>query len=154
MSLLEAAAGILNASQPLPWLLVAGQPTAEQFAALRDGGLKTVIDLREDMETRSFEEPDVVRALGMTYQNTPVISGALDDATMDRVLAALRDAEGTPTLLHCNSANRTGGPLLALLMLRDGQSPEGATESAMRSGLRSVEVMEWAAEYAERKQAR
>ena len=153
MSLLEAAAGILNVSQPLPWLIVAGQPTAEQFTALRDGGLTTVIDLREDMEVRPFEEREVVQQLGLMYQNTPVVSGALDDATMDRVFVALRAAEGTPTLMHCNSANRTGGPLLALLMLGGGQSRDSATETAMRSGLRSVEVLEWAAEYAERKQS-
>jgi len=148
VSLLDAAAGILNASQPLPWLLVSGQPTEAQFAALHAAGITTVIDLREEMEPRGFEEGETVAGLGITYRNAPVVAGALDDLTMTTVLDALRAASGTPTLLHCNSANRTGGPLLAYLVLSERTGVEAATATAMRSGLRSVEVMEWAAEYA------
>ncbi|HEY4319966.1 MAG TPA: sulfur transferase domain-containing protein [Gemmatimonadales bacterium] len=150
MSLLDAAAGILNASQPLPWLLVSGQPTAEQFAAVQNAGVATVIDIREAMEHRDFDEPERVRELGMSYQNAPVVSGALDDATMERVLVALRAAAGRPTLMHCNSANRTGGPLMAYLMLDEGLSADAATDQAMRTGLRSVELLEWATDFARR----
>jgi protein tyrosine phosphatase (PTP) superfamily phosphohydrolase (DUF442 family) len=150
MTLLAAAQGVVNAALPLPWLIVSGQPTAEQFAALHAGGVATVIDLRDSMEPRPLDEPTVVTALGMHYENVPVTLGALTDDAMARVIARLRAAAGTATLLHCNSANRTGGPLLAYLMLDHGYDESQAIDAAMRGGLRSAEVLEWATDYARR----
>ncbi|HEY3934522.1 MAG TPA: sulfur transferase domain-containing protein [Gemmatimonadales bacterium] len=147
-SLQDAIHGIINASVPLPWLVVSGQPTEVQLATLRDAGLSTVIDLRESMEPRLIDEPAAVRGLGMRYVNLPVVSGALDDEMMLAVLDAMRAAAGQPTLLHCNSANRTGGPLIAYLILGAGLDESAAVDIAMRSGLRSVEVLEWATAYA------
>jgi protein tyrosine phosphatase (PTP) superfamily phosphohydrolase (DUF442 family) len=148
MSLLNVARGIINASSPLSWLIVAGQPTRAQFAALQAGGVQTVIDIRDPMEPREVDEPGVVSSLGMKYSNAPVIYGALNDLAMDRVLGALRAARGTATLLHCNSANRTGGPLIAYLMADEGLDEQASIAIAMQSGLRSAEVLEWATGYA------
>ena len=148
MSLLTSAQGIPNASLPLPWLIVSGQPSHAQLASLQTAGVQTVIDVRDPMEPRPFDEPETVAALGMTYVNAPVVAGALNDATLDRILAALRSARGTPALLHCNSANRTGGPLIAYLMLEEGMDEPAAVDAALRSGLRSAELMEWATGYA------
>jgi protein tyrosine phosphatase (PTP) superfamily phosphohydrolase (DUF442 family) len=147
MSLLSSAQGIINASSPLPWLIVAGQPTDGQLAALHAAGVQTVIDVRDPMEPRPFDEPGSVSSLGMTYVNAPVVLGALSDAAMDRALGALRTARGTPALLHCSSANRAGGPLIAYLILDEKTNEQDAVDTAMRSGLRSAEVMEWATEY-------
>jgi protein tyrosine phosphatase (PTP) superfamily phosphohydrolase (DUF442 family) len=151
MSILNAAKDVVNASMPLPWLLVSGQPTESQLDELHAAGLGTVVDLREAMEPRPFDEPERTRALGMKYVNAPVVSGALTDKAMDEALAALRAAKGTPTMLHCNSANRTGGPLIALLMIDEKMDEGSAVDTAMRSGLRSAEVMEWATDYVRRK---
>jgi protein tyrosine phosphatase (PTP) superfamily phosphohydrolase (DUF442 family) len=147
VSLLAAAHGVVNASEPLPWLIVAGQPTATQLGQLHGAGVRTVIDLRDPTEPRPFDEPGQVRALGMTYVNAPVVSGALSDAAMQHVLGALRAANRTPSLLHCNSANRTGGPLIAYLMLDEGMEEQDAVDVAMRSGLRSAELLQWATDY-------
>jgi protein tyrosine phosphatase (PTP) superfamily phosphohydrolase (DUF442 family) len=151
VSLLDIAQGIINASSPLSWLIVAGQPTRAQFTALHAGGVQTVIDIRDAMEPRDLDEPGVVSSLGMEYVNAPVISGALSEIAMERVLGALRTARGTATLLHCNSANRTGGPLIAYLMIDERLDEQAAIAIAMQSGLRSAEVMEWATEYARSK---
>ena len=151
MTLLAAASGIVNASSPLPWLVVGGQPSAEQLTALHAAGVRTVIDLRDPMEPRSFDEAATTTALGMHYISAPVVSGALTDQAMDRVLAALRASRDTPTLLHCASANRTGGPLIAYLMIDEGADRERAIDAAMRGGLRSMELLEWGTEYAEKK---
>jgi protein tyrosine phosphatase (PTP) superfamily phosphohydrolase (DUF442 family) len=150
VSLLSTAQGIINASSPLPWLIVAGQPSRAQFTALQAGGVQMVIDIRDPMEPRDVDEPGVVSSLGMKYVNAPVVSGALTDIAMERALGALRTAKGTSTLLHCNSANRTGGPLIAYLMTDEGLDEQAAIAIAMQSGLRSAEVMEWATEYAKR----
>ncbi len=80
--------------------MVGGQPSAQQLTALHAAGVRTVIDLRDPMEPRSFDEAATISALGMHYVNAPVTSGALTDQAMDRVLAALRASRETPTLLH------------------------------------------------------
>lgn len=151
MSLLESATGVINAAMPLPWLVVAGQPTEKQLSALAQGGIRTVIDVRDPMEPRPLDEPATATAAGLHYINAPIISGGLTDAMMNRVLLAMRAAAGTPTLLHCNSANRTGAPLIAYLMIDEGMDEASAVDVAMRSGLRSAELLEWATDYARRK---
>lgn len=150
MHLLDAATGLVNASSPVPWLVVGGQPSRGQLQALVSAGLHTVIDIREAMEDRTFDEPAVAAAAGLQYVYAPVVSGALDDASMTRVLEALRASRDHPTLLHCNSANRTAGPVIAYLMLDEAVPQETAVNTAMRGGLRSFEILEWATGYVQR----
>jgi protein tyrosine phosphatase (PTP) superfamily phosphohydrolase (DUF442 family) len=150
-SLLSAIAGATNAAQPLPHLLTSGQPTPQQLEALKEAGCEVVFDIRDPMEPHGFDEPALVRKLGMRYVNVSVLQGALDDATMEAVLAELRADEGRTVLLHCASANRVGGPLIPYLMLDKGLSEDDAVETAMRIGLRGADVLEWGLEYARRK---
>ena len=105
MSLLDSITGATNAALPLPWLATAGQPSAEQFAAARDAGVKVVIDLRDPMEPRNYDQAATLATLGLEYIVVPVVSGALNDAMMERVLTAVRAHAGTPVILHCASAN-------------------------------------------------
>lgn len=150
MSLLDSIAGATNAAQPLPWLATAGQPSAEQFAAARDAGAKVVIDLRDPMEPRPFDEPATIAALGMEYINVPVVSGALSDAVLEQVLAAVREHAGSPAILHCASANRVGGALIPYFIADEGMDEQSAVDAAMAIGLRSAEFMEWGLDYARR----
>jgi protein tyrosine phosphatase (PTP) superfamily phosphohydrolase (DUF442 family) len=148
LSLLDALGGAPNAAQPLPWLLTSGQPARAHFEALREAGVTAVIDLRDPMEPRPIDEPAELARLGITYHSVPVRTGALDDATLGAIVALLRQYEGTPTLLHCASANRVGGALLAYLILDQGMSEQDAVDAAMRVGLRSTELMDWGLAYA------
>ena len=147
MPLLDTLADIPRATLPLPWLITAGQPSAEQFRDAQAAGVSLVIDLRDPMESRPFDEPATVRGLGMEYLNVPTVPGALSDTMMDQVIAALRTATGKPTLLHFASANRIGGPLIAFLILDEGMNEQDAVQAAMRAGVRSPEMIEWGVEY-------
>jgi protein tyrosine phosphatase (PTP) superfamily phosphohydrolase (DUF442 family) len=148
VSLLDALAGAPNVAQPLPWLVTAGQPAAAQFRAAADAGVRVVIDLRDPMEPRPLDEPALVAELGLEYVNIPVTVGALDDATLERLLALLRQHAGSPMLLHCASANRVGGALIPYLILDEGMDEQQAIDTAMRVGLRSAELLEWGVAYA------
>lgn len=148
MALLDALAGTPNATQPLPWLLAAGQPGADDLRAAADAGVKVVIDLRDPMEPRPFDEADLLRELGVAYVNIPVNSGALDASTLERILTTLREHAGSPTLLHCASANRVGGALIPYFILDEGMAEPAAIDAAMRVGLRSAELMEWGTAHA------
>lgn len=150
-SLLPALRGVANAAQPLPNLATAGQPAPPHFEALKEAGAEVVLDIRDPFEPRPFDEPDLVRGLGMEYVNVSVRQGALDDATMDAVLAEVRRNAGRPTLLHCASANRVGGVLIPYFILDRGMSEEEAVEEAMKIGLRGPDLLEWGLDYARRK---
>jgi hypothetical protein len=52
--------------------------------------------------------------------------------------------------LYCNSGNRVGATLIPYLMLDQGFEQEDAVNTAMRCGMRSAELMEWALEYVKR----
>ncbi len=150
MALLDTIAGATNAAQPLPWMVTCGQPGAEQLEAAKAEGLVAVIDLRDPMEPRPFDEPATLQGLGLEYRNIPVNSGALDDATLERVLAAVREFADRPTMVHCASANRVGGALLPYFMNDLGMDEQAAIDSAMKVGLRSAELLEWGLDYARR----
>lgn len=148
MPLPAPLADIPHATQPLPWLITAGQPSAEQFRVARTAGISIVIDIRDPSEARSFDEATLVQSLGMQYINIPVVAGSLSDPIMDQLLATMRSSKGQPTMLHCASANRTGAPLLTYLMLDEGMAEQDAMDASLRAGLRSAEMAEWGVEYA------
>jgi protein tyrosine phosphatase (PTP) superfamily phosphohydrolase (DUF442 family) len=150
-SAVSALSGVANAAEPIPGLLTSGQPAAAHLEALGAHGVKTVIDLRDPMEPRPFDEPALVRGLGMTYRNVSVRQGALDDAVMDSALEAIRQSDDQPLLLHCTSANRVGGVLIPYFVLDKGMSEEAAVAAAMKVGLRGADLLEWALDYTQRK---
>jgi protein tyrosine phosphatase (PTP) superfamily phosphohydrolase (DUF442 family) len=150
-ALLDALTGVPNASQPLPDLLTSGQPGPQHLKALKAAGGEAVLDIRDPMEPRPFDEPELVGQLGMRYANVSVRQGALDDATMDAVLAEVRRNAEHPMLFHCASANRVGGALIPYFILDKGMSEDDAVEAATRIGLRGADLLEWGLDYARRK---
>jgi protein tyrosine phosphatase (PTP) superfamily phosphohydrolase (DUF442 family) len=148
----QAVRGVANACQILPNIITGGQPTAAQLRALKEAGGSVVLDVRDPMEPRPVDEPALVRELGMEYVNVPVRAGSLDDQTMERILAVLRNAGDRTVFFHCGSGNRVGGALIPYFILDQGMEEHDAVDQAMRVGLRSAEMMEWGLNYARRNQ--
>ena len=148
----QALSGVANACQILPTVITGGQPNAPQLRALKEAGGALVLDVRDPMESRPVDEPALVTELGMEYVNIPVRAGSLDDATLDRILAVLRGAGERTVFFHCGSGNRVGGALIPYFILDEHMQQEDAVDQAMRVGLRSAEIMEWALSYVRRNQ--
>ena len=148
----QALTNVANACQILPNVISGGQPTAEQLRALKAAGGDIVLDLRDPMEPRPVDEPNLVRELGMEYVNVPVRAGSLDDATLERILAVLRQAGNRTVFFHCGSGSRVGGALIPYFILDQGMEEQDAVDQAMRVGLRSAEYLEWGLDYARRNQ--
>jgi protein tyrosine phosphatase (PTP) superfamily phosphohydrolase (DUF442 family) len=146
-SLLAAAHGLPNAAEPVPGWVTGGQPSAAQVAALHVAGCQVVLDNRDPMEPRTFDEPAAVRAAGMEYVSIPIVHGAATVDTMQLMHAAVKKLAGRKALLHCSSGNRTAAALIPYLILDKGMEEEAAVEVAMKIGLRSAELMELALEY-------
>jgi protein tyrosine phosphatase (PTP) superfamily phosphohydrolase (DUF442 family) len=146
----EALANVPNACQPLPGLVTGGQPSAADLERFRAAGGGIVLDLRDPMEPRPYDEPAAARLLGLEYVNVSVHAGTLSDATMDRILDVLRTAGDRTVFMHCGSGNRVGGALIPYFIMDHQLEEDDAVGQAMRVGLRSAELMEWGADYARR----
>ncbi|HEX3551961.1 MAG TPA: sulfur transferase domain-containing protein [Thermoanaerobaculia bacterium] len=133
--------GIVNATVPEPGVLLAGQPTGEQVQLLAEDGYKTILDLRMPEEPRGFDEVEAARQNGLAYVNVPVSPATLDQATLDRFLAAMKKAK-KPVLLHCSTGSRAGALWYAWLVLEKGRKPAAALAQARAAGLRSPELAE------------
>jgi protein tyrosine phosphatase (PTP) superfamily phosphohydrolase (DUF442 family) len=150
---LDALGGVPNACRILPTVLTGGQPSPANLERLHAEGGAIVLDLRDPMEPRAFDEPALVRRLGMEYVNVPVGAGTMTDATLERILGVLRNAGERVVLVHCGSGNRVGGALIPFLMLDHALAEEDAVNQAMRMGLRSAELLEWGTDYARRNES-
>ncbi len=148
----DAILAIPNGAMVLPALLTGGQPDRRQLEGLKAAGVTTVIDMREAIEPRGYDEAEAVERLGMRYVRIPVGPRTRDDATIDATREALRAPEGT-ALVHCASGNRIWAALIAHLVLDHGFAQDDAVEVAARSGLRSPDILQWGLDYLERHRA-
>ena len=146
--LLDAFRGLANAAEPVQGWITGGQPTEQQLKAFKAAGGEVVLDSRDPMEPRAFDEPAVARAAGLEYINVPIVHGAVTVDTMKKMHETLKQLAGKKVLLHCSSGNRTSGALIPYLMIDKKMQEDDAVEVAMLGGLRSAELMEIAVEYA------
>ena len=152
--LLDAAADVPNACEPIPGIVTGGQPTAAQLAALKRAGCEVVLNIREPMEAQPYRTPDAVVAAGLEYVNIPVSHGPLSDETFGRVRRTVRALAGKKRVLfHCASGNRVGVTLLPFFILDQGMDEEEAVAQAMRIGMRHAGLMQEALEYVRRQTA-
>ncbi len=95
------------------------QPTAEQFAQLKQFGIKTVIDLREDYKK---DEEASVRDLGMNFFRIPLKTrvAATEEQTA-YFLGLVNDPANWPVYVHCKGGrHRTGAMTGIYRITHDG----------------------------------
>lgn len=133
---------------------LASQPAPDDFREAKSDGVRTVIDLRLPGEVTEFDEPALVRELGLAYHNfgfkTPE---SLSDEVFDGARAVLEDPQARPILMHCSSANRVGAVWLAHRVLDGGLTWEAALEEAHTVGLRTAAFEERARAYVDARRA-
>jgi protein tyrosine phosphatase (PTP) superfamily phosphohydrolase (DUF442 family) len=153
--LLDAIQGVPNACEPLPGLVAGGQPQPLHVAALKRAGCEVLLDIRETMESRPVRADDI-KAAGLEYINIPVGHSRGSDATLARIRETVKQlVDGKrKAFFYCSSGNRVGATLIPYLMLDQGLEQEDAVNTAMRCGMRSTELMDWALEYVNRLQER
>lgn len=146
-ALLAAFPGLPNAAEPVPGWVTGGQPSEQQLKAFKAAGGEVVVDNRDPMEPRGFDEPTVALAAGLEYISLPIVHGAATLETIKQMHAALKELTGKKVLMHCSSGNRTSAALIPYLMIEEKMEQESAVDVAMKGGLRSAELMELALEY-------
>lgn len=147
----QAAPPVINQAQgemgvsipvfnPREGVYSAGQPAAQDWQAFAAQGITTVVNMRGPDELAGRDERAEVAAAGMKYLELPIVDGsAINAENAARLHQLLQQADG-PVLLHCGSANRSGGLLALMAVLNEGKSHEEALELGRKAGMKSTEA--------------
>lgn len=100
-------------------LLRGAVPSDKGLLALRDAGVKTIVNLRMKGDGSTNEELKV-RKHGMNYVHIPLGFSTPDTATIGRILRVITDKDMQPVFVHCRQgADRTGMIVAIYRMLVD-----------------------------------
>jgi protein tyrosine phosphatase (PTP) superfamily phosphohydrolase (DUF442 family) len=84
-----------------------GQPKEDQYRSLKDLGVTTIIDLRNDPE--SYEKP-TAESLGMKYINIPMDDAQYpSEATIATFLKEINDPANGVMYVHCKGGKHRAG---------------------------------------------
>ncbi len=107
------------------------------YEALRQMGVRTVLDIRGNQPFASALERRKAKAHGLEYRKVPLSFKPLKDGSGERVLTALQDVSAYPMYVHCNiDRDRTSVAVGLYRMRVQGWSPAAARAEAERFGLR------------------
>ncbi len=114
-----------------------GQPKPDGFERLRDMGIKSIVNLRND-DQRAEDERIAAEQTGMQYFNIPM--GRWDrpeDKNIDQILSIIGNPDSQPVFVHCaHGSDRTGAVIAIYRITRDGWTDDEAEAEAKRYGLK------------------
>jgi uncharacterized protein (TIGR01244 family) len=126
--------------RPEPNLAVAGQPSTEQLAQLKQDGFHTVVNLRPASEQTGFDEQAEAGRLGLGYFHIPIADAhALTREAVAALDEVLQAPENLPVLVHCGSGNRVGALFALRAAWLEGASVPDAIETGRMHGLTKLE---------------
>lgn len=131
----QPAGSELKLFQPLPELYTAGQPSPQDWRAMRARGISIVINLRTPGELKGRDEAEEVRAAGLLYAEIPVAGADGITAENARLLHTALGARHRGVLVHCASGNRVGALLALEQVLFDGMPKQDAMALGKKAGL-------------------
>ena len=84
-----------------------GQPKENEYKSLKDLGINTIVDLRNDPE--AYEKPSA-EALGMKYINIPMDDAEYpSDAAIAKFLEVINDPANGNMYVHCKGGKHRAG---------------------------------------------
>ena len=103
-----AVAGVRNYTKVDSTIACGGAPTLEAFAALKEAGYKSVVNLRAASEQGNDVEAAkrAAEAAGLKYFHLPFVVATPDLAMLDEFLKIAVKPENQPMMLHCASGGR------------------------------------------------
>ena len=108
-----------------------GQPSYEGITSLKEHGVRTVIDLRDD---RNPAERMWVEEAGMAYVNIGTNAGRVEPAKIATFLKEVDEAQ-KPIFVHCyHGRDRTGLEVAVYRMVEQGWSREAALNELYAHG--------------------
>jgi protein tyrosine/serine phosphatase len=113
-----------------------GQPKEGGIGRLKQLGVKTIINLRDD-DGRARSEEAEARAAGLRYFNVPLPNfNRPTDKTVSQILALISSNENQPVFVHCKRGSDRTGTIIAVYRIEhDGWTGEKAKSEAKHYGL-------------------
>ncbi len=101
-------AGVRNFTRVDATIACGGSLSPEAYAALKQAGFKSIVNLRPESEpgANTAEEQKAAEAAGIRYIHLPFGSAAPDATKLDEFLKVSTLPENQPMLLHCASGAR------------------------------------------------
>jgi len=110
-----------------PTLATAGQPTREQFAAVKAAGYEVVINLATlDPPHALADEAEIVRAQGLEYIHIPVVWKAPTSADLDAFFDAMQRNQERSCFVHCIANMRVSAFLFLYRVIEEGMEIDEA----------------------------
>jgi len=108
-ALRQAGQVIFNVHMVTPGLIRGGQPSLQGLDLLKQAGVKTVVNLRNEDKIVT-QEAAQTRSLGLNYVNIPMnVFNRPTDADISRFLAIVSNPDNQPVYVHClQGQDRTG----------------------------------------------
>ena len=105
----------------------AGQPTVEQFEAVKAAGYEVVINLAMGTTPRDLpHEAQLLAEHGLDYIHIPVIFDQPSEADLTRFFEAMDDNQDKKCFVHCIANARVSAFVLLYQVLRQGIPLEDA----------------------------
>ncbi len=153
LSRLERIQNALSADVPRVLCLdesfaTGGQPTAKAYQKAAAFGFRTVLSLRTNDEGVDLvRERARVASAKMRYFNIPVRSSDPRSEQANEFRRIARDQTNHPMLINCASANRVGAFMMILRVVEHGWSEDKALAEALKIGLASDTLKQFAKRY-------
>ena len=108
-------------------IATSGQPTKEQFSAIKDSGYQTIVNLALPTSTNALpDEKQVVENLGMQYVHIPVIweNPTLED--LEQFFSVMKANATQKTFVHCAANMRVSAFMYLYRRIHDCMSDREA----------------------------
>lgn len=108
-------------------IATSGQPTKEQFSAIKDSGYQSILNLALPTSTNALpDEKQVVENLGMQYVHIPVIweNPTLED--LEQFFSVMKANATQKTFVHCAANMRVSAFMYLYRRIHDRMSDEEA----------------------------
>jgi protein tyrosine phosphatase (PTP) superfamily phosphohydrolase (DUF442 family) len=111
----------------------AGQPTSEQFDAVKEAGYEVVINLAMGNTPRDLpNEPRLLAAHGIDYVHIPVVFDAPTDNDLNQFFEAMDANQDKKCFVHCIANARVSAFVMLYRVLRQGVPVEEADATMRR----------------------
>ena len=123
-----AVPGVRNFTRVDATIACGGAVTQEAYAAIKEAGFKSVVNLRLATEpgVNIEEARKAAESAGLIYVHLPFSNTAPDTAVLDEFLKAVVKPENLPMMLHCGSGTRVSMFWAVKRVLIDGWPVEKA----------------------------
>lgn len=124
----DTVVGVRNFNKADATIACGGALSPEAFAALKQAGYKSIVNLRADSEPGAnvAEEQKAAEAEGIRYIHLPFSNAAPDAAALDEFLKVVVLPENQPMMVHCASGGRASMFLAVKRVMIDGWSVDKA----------------------------